>query len=269
MNNNQVEFLITKNYRQFIELCNVCKEYSYIGLCYGTPGVGKTLSALRYTSWETIEPILPPDHLVNPLPVDEIATCDSIFYTVPVTSTPVKIEREINSRIFNLNWLIGDIVTTKRRRKGSWDRQTNYTKLIIIDEADRLKPASLEQVRDIYDKNKIGMVLIGMPGIEKRFSRYPQLYSRVGFVHNFKPIDKDEIHTVIIRKIDELGINYKIKNKSTKEAIAEIKRITRGNFRQIQRLFNQIDRIIKLNKISDLDKDVVDSAKESLILDTV
>ena len=51
----------------------------------------------------------------------------------------------------------------------------------------------LEQLRDFFDHRDLGLILIGMPGFDRQLARYPQLHSRIGFAHQYKPLDSDDL----------------------------------------------------------------------------
>lgn len=262
------EFLVTKEHRRFIEFCNTCRRYGYIGLCYGPPGVGKTLSSRTYSCWDRIEYLstLPLGEEFPPDP--DIATCCTLFYTPPVANTPRRIEQEVEC----LQRRLTHVVIQMRFRlqelnvQASADAHQFKVELLIVDEADRLKTTSLEHIRDTYDRGQFGLILIGMPGLEKRLSRYPQLYSRVGFVHHFKPLDAEEMQFILQHKWETLGLKLDPSDFTDAEAISAIIRITGGNFRLLQRLFTQIERIMQINELSIVTKEVVETARDFLVI---
>ena len=127
----------------------------------------------------------------------------------------------------------------------------------------------LEQLRDHYDRSQMGMILIGMPGIEKRLARYPQLYSRIGFVHEYRPLSAGELAFVLQRHWAALGLKLSADDFTDIEAIAAVHRITSGNFRLVQRLFAQITRVLEINGLTVISREVVETARESLVIGTL
>ena len=104
-----------------------------------------------------------------------------------------------------------------------------------------------------------------MPGLQKRLARYAQLYSRVGFVHQFMPLGGTELQDVIRRQSLQLGLGLELHGTDA-GVLSSIVRITGGNFRLVERLFAQIERVAEINDVTQLTTELVVAAQESLVI---
>ena len=307
-------FIVTREYQRFAEFCEACLRYRYIGLCYGSLGVGKTLSARRYANWDRMEAFAPLPVYRSDAAFQEMAT---VLYTPSVTNTPSQIERDIGSLRYKLsNFYLEPLrreEEAQRERVIQYERQRKReretllfqhdwrsgplpeeppsaeptfeeiglaylskrrqiqdpTRLVIVDEADRLRMTSLEQLRSLFDMGDIGVFLLGMPGLEKRLIRYPQFYSRVGFVHEFRPLTIVEVRSLLEQRWKPTEVGQSLEGITEEEALGAIARITGGNFRLLHRLLSQIARVMEINGLPRVTLQVVDAARESLVIGTV
>jgi hypothetical protein len=296
-------FVETLEHRRFTEFCDACQRYGYIGLCYGAPGVGKTLSARRYSRLDALEGVKLRD--VPEARLRELTGLSAVLYTTPVVNAPGQTHQEIGRLRSGLHELAQEPLRREearrleriRRRDAKHDADLflkhdwlsskpfprprpsfgevclayatkmkavgDPTRLILVDEADRLKMASLEQVRAIFDAGGVGLVLIGMPGLEKRLARYAQFYSRVGFVHEFRALRDPEVRQLLSQGWVPTGVTLP---ELDAEAAAAVIRVTGGNFRLLNRLLTQMERILRINQLAQVTKEVVEAARESLVI---
>lgn len=259
-------FQLTREHRRFTEFADAVRAHRYIGLCWGSPGVGKTLSARHYAGaddWEQWQ--LPfPEHL-DPVP-ERVLESRTAFFTPTVSASVREIDqglpRVCQQISYALDYAEHGVVDPFIHRES---RSSGRTELLIIDEADRLKTAGLEQVRDYFDRHTMGVILIGMPGIEKRLARYPQLYSRIGFAHEYCQLTPEELTAVLTRRFPP-GNDEADGGLAHATAIATIVRITGGNFRLVDRLTTQIERVQTVNALAGLTPEIVDTARRALLI---
>jgi DNA transposition AAA+ family ATPase len=294
-------FVETLEYKRFVEFCEACRRDRYIGLCYGPPGVGKTLSAIHHSR---IQKIVPLDRWNAE--ASDAKPIDTVLVTPEVVNTPARIENDVRQARSLVCSVAKRATRAEQRarldvlryRDEAWrvehredrDYRPNHplplkptyydtlheyearieaipdpTTLIVVDEADRLTMNSMEQLRSIFDQSGLGMVLIGMPGIEKRVARFPQFFSRIGFVHEFRALSDIDIQVLLERRWAPVGIHLPAPSPAP-EVIAAVIRLTRGNFRLLVRLLTQMERVLAINGLETLSVAVVETARENLVI---
>lgn len=198
---------------------------------------------------------------------EALARSRTVFHTPSVLGTLRDLKDTLGEHIDRVDTCIDDhLYGHMKHRVITCDEF--HVEMLIVDEAERLSVTALEFIRDIFDRRGVGVILIGMPGMEKRLSRYPQLYSRVGFAHHYRSLQGDELSFVLTRHWRKLGLTLDEADFTDTQAIASIARITGGNFRLLHRLFVQIERILKINGLSVVTDDVVEAARSTLVIGT-
>ena len=260
-------FIATREHRRFVEFADAVRRQGTIGLCHGPAGVGKTLSARRYANWDLAEPLLtvwgpraPSDEKVYAA----LARSRALFYTPAVASSLTALRQDLRPLVSRVNACIDQGLASPGTQAAT--SPFGRIELVLIDEAERLTNTALEYLRDRFDRSDIGLILIGMPGIEKRMGHYPQLYSRVGFSHRYPPLSQEELRFVLARHWKRLGSELDLDDFTDSQAAAAIARLTGGNFRLLQRLVAQMDRVLRINEITTITEDVVEAAAGALVI---
>jgi hypothetical protein len=249
-------------------------------------GTGKTEAGKYYAQWSLFKPFLPESLITftgrsamddlypyRPFtfasaqmsaPIQEYRT---VFYTPPVSASVARLEKEVLTLFAAFSYLVE---AANQRHLGKEEflvtcRFSHLIELLIVDEANRLKDAGLELIRDIADRGEIGLVLMGMPGLDKRLQRAPQLYSRIGFAHEIGPLSEEETRFFLEQRWSH-RVSAHSDDFTHQEAVAAIIRITGGNMRLIDRLMMQVERVLVANQLRVVTKEVVETARKNLII---
>ena len=219
-------FVMTNNAKNFITLTNNLlnrgKGVSGMALVYGAPGVGKSHTALWWAANND----------------------NAIHVQVTHNMTP--------------RWLLMEIVKElgeyPAARSSDLFNQivkslTLEPKILMIDEVDYLidKRGYIEMLRDIYDRTKTPIIMIGMGIANKKLEQYEHLKDRVLTFLRFKPFKLEEID-LFIKELSEV--------KFSPDAIEFLYKMKVG-FRQIVNLIDRAENIAHANDLTEINLNIV------------
>jgi uncharacterized membrane-anchored protein len=79
-------------------------------------------------------------------------------------------------------------------------------------------------------------------------------------------LGQDESLFVLQRHWRSLGKTLDPEDSTDAQALAAIARITRRNFRLLERPFPQIERVLKINELDTITNDVIEAAASTLVV---
>jgi DNA transposition AAA+ family ATPase len=96
--------------------------------------------------------------------------------------------------------------------------------MLMIDEADRLKPKTFAEVRDIFDKLEISVILVGTDRLDAVIKRDEQVYNRFRACHRFGKLSGDDFKRVVEiweKRVLQLPVASNLSSKTMLKTLGE------------------------------------------------
>lgn len=170
-------FVETPSARSYFDVLRYAQSTGRLGLIYGSSGDGKTTACKEYAAQR------PNVFITRAAPSNS-----GLFYAIRSIAQDLDVAKPGRGASELSDAIIAKLAPSKG--------------LLIIDEADFLSPAAVEQLRYIHDVTKIGMVFVGnyelyaqLKGNGKREVALARIYSRLGKsqLSNCRPGDVDAL----------------------------------------------------------------------------
>jgi len=229
-------FVPTKEYSRFVQVCEASRRYRYMVVCVGERGVGKTWAARQYAQWDVFEPLLSAHGVAfsaeSPVP-------RTAFYTPRATATPKSIEQDLGLLLWGLQMIAEHASTVAQETLATpVFIRPDVVDVLIVDEVDGLSQASLEVLRDVFDRSRLGLVLLGRSGSAARLLKMPALASRVGVLHAFGALGKQDTRKLLEQQVQRLRLPVE------EEAVDVFVQKTQGNFQVMYLVLCHLDYLL-------------------------
>lgn len=214
-------FVKTRNVKNFIGLMNnlidKSNEVPKMGLVYGDPGLGKTQTAVWWTTRNDAVYVRAQNHM----------TSNGILEKV--------VEELGESPSKKTTDLMKQCIAHLRLKP----------QVIVIDEVDYLinRMKIVETLRDIHDLTGTPVVLIGMQEAKTKLGKFRHLYDRISEVWEFKAFSKED-KEVIVEELSEIRIT-----DEAKEIFFE----KTNRFRQVIKGIAMLENLAKTNGLNKID----------------
>lgn len=123
---------------------------------------------------------------------------------------------------------------------------------IFVDEADRLHPGRVEDLRDIHDETGCPVVLIGEEGLHATLHARRRLWSRVTQAVEFGPVSDEDVMVFALQ-----AANLRL----TPEAVSLTSKKAEGDFRLVYRLVQQLEQAARAMETDEITADMVRALK--------